>query len=56
MNRQTNQGTEMKWPIDKIFVFVKKSAAGKIFWLIDCAAGETDQKRCAAGKIFLTES
>jgi len=30
MNRYIKEGTEMKWPMDKIFV-KKKSATGKIF-------------------------
>jgi len=33
-----------------------KIAAGKIFVWKDCAAGKTYRRKCAEGKIFLTES
>jgi len=44
----------MKWHMDKILE--KNSASGQIFLRKDCAAGKTYQRKCAEGKIFLTES
>jgi len=45
----------MKWPMDKIFVKTGKRRRQEHLqeW---CAAGETYQRKCATGKIFLTES
>jgi len=55
MNGQTTQHTEIKCPTDKNF-YEKKCTEGKICLCKECAAGKSYVRKCAAGKIVLTES